>query len=591
MRPLPLLLAGLILLVVIALGFSVLLGRAGGSADGDPAPGSRAQQGEPGASAGPGESEGQGPATRGGKPQGHVYAGVTSEPEDVNPFTCHNAVGRRFVLGLTHEGLLDTDPVTGELRAAAAESWQLAEDGMSCTFVLRDGLKFSDGSAVTMKDVLFGWELASAGHLPLGFVADAFGRVAAAEAVDDRTLRLTFRERDYASTRAVGERWLVGKREFFVARVGELADRLGRGAPAVETSEFAALLGQIDRECGPGTGPMQLPSDADGPTTWRTRTDLELVRNPHHWRRAAEPGTWNISGKRLLFRAGPAVINALLEGEIDWLAAPSVDALLTQYPQLRERYRKLSYDYETLGVIGILWNLETPELRDRRVRRALAMLVDRDAIVAGHPDQLVPAFAFAKPGSAAYPTDLEPLAYDPRAARRLLREAGFDPAAKKPLRLTVLHVRDFGPMNLIADLLEHAAREAGVDLDVVTLEWSAWVARKVGGDWDGLIMNRGFRPWGDPFDFVHRDGVDNDGGWVHEEASRLAAAARVELDEAERNALWRELHAIVHREQPFAFAVHPRSCILFNRHIQDAEPGPRGLWPERWWVEPQHQRR
>ncbi|MCA8951304.1 MAG: hypothetical protein KDE27_17485, partial [Planctomycetes bacterium] len=215
MRKLPLLMIALVLVVAVSFGIAVMLDQPAVTTPASPV------------------------TAPSGLPQGHVYAGVTEEPDDVNPFTSHSEVARRFVLGLTHEGLVDTDPASGELRGAAADSWRLAADGMSATFHLRDGLVFSDGTAVTMADVLFGWQLAHADHLPLGFVGDAFGRVADARAADERTLELTFRERYYATVRAVGEYWLVAQRQFFVDRVAALAKRLGVEVPPVESVEFA----------------------------------------------------------------------------------------------------------------------------------------------------------------------------------------------------------------------------------------------------------------------------------------------------------------------------------------------------------------
>lgn len=567
MRSLPLLLALLVVATGLTLGLSVMF---------DQKPGTTTKTGAV--------------EYRNGLPQGHVYCGVTSEPDDVNPFTCHGNVARRFVVGLTHEGLLDTDPVTGALRGAVAEAWQLAEDGMSCTFTLRGGVVFSDGKPVTMADVLFGWELAQAGHVAFGFVGDAYGRVAAAAAIDERRLRVTFKQRHYAAVRAVGERWLVCQRAFFADRVGAMAQRLGEAVPAVADARFAALLQQIKRDTGPGTGPMQLPSGEGGAPSWRQRQDLSLLRNEHHWRREAVPGTWNVAGMRLLFREGPAVFNALLAGEIDWLGGWSVPQAFAAKPELAERYVPLIYDYETLGVIGIRWNCRNPALADRRVRRALTMLVDRDAVVRQFEPAASAAMAFAKPDSPAYPTRLAPLPYEPAAADRLLREAGFDPASR-PLVLRLLAVRDGGPMDLATTMLIDAAKGIGVKVTVDRLKFNAYVARKKLLDWDGLVVQQSFRPWGDPFDYVHSAGMDNDGNWQHEEADRLAASARAEPDAEQRHALWLQLHAIVHAEQPFTFVVHPRSSILFNKHIQQAEPGPRGLWPERWWVAPEHQRR
>ncbi|MCR9247323.1 MAG: ABC transporter substrate-binding protein [bacterium] len=592
MRSLPLMLVALVLLIAVPIGVAVMLGQA--TDDGSAAVaaiGAADDGGAPGGAGGDPTKTGRSGLQSGARPQGHVYAGVTTEPADVNPFTSHEQVAQRLVLGFTHEGLLDIDPTTGELRGAVAESWKAAPDGMSCTFRLRDGIRFSDGSPVTMADVLFGYELAAARQLSFGFLGDAFQRVASAEAVSDRELRVEFGDRHYASVRIVGERWLVCKREFFVGRVRELAKAVGSPAPAPDSAEFALLLSQIDRECGPGTGPMQLPSDADGPTTWRPRQDLTLVNNPHHWRRLAEPGTWNLAGSRLLFRSSAAVPSTLKAGEIDWLGNWSADAILASNAEFAARYRRLVYDYESLGVLGVLWNCALPELRDPRVRRALAMLVDREAIIRRFGDGVVSAVAFAKPDSAGYPSDLEALPFDPRAARALLREAGFDAATGKPLRLSLLSTVDGGPMDLTIDLLRDTTKQAGIELTVETLTFGSYVAKYNERKWSGVVMNRAFRPWGDPTDFVHSTGADNDGGWQNAEADRLATAAQGELDADKRAAIWRELHELVYREQPFLFLVHPRSCILFNKHIQDAEPGPRGLWPERWWVPAEHQRK
>lgn len=527
----------------------------------------------------------------GGVPQGHVYSGITDEPDNCNPFTAHGITVRRYVLGFTHEGLLDTDPQTGALRPALASAYEIAADGLSCTFTLRDGVCFADGSLVTMADVMFGWELAKAGHLELGFVNDAFGRVAAAEVLDARHLRVHWKGVFYAVVRAVGESWLVAKRQFFVDRVAAIAARLGQPMPAVDSAEFAGLLRQIDRECGPGTGPFQLPSDANGPSTWRRRQDLLLLQNPHHWQRQQKPGTWNLAGVRLLFRDKTVAHTELYERRVDWFYDPNGETLLQNRPDLQQDYRTVVYDHPTQGILGMLWNCRRPPLDDARVRRALGHLFDRQAVVALYHGKAVPAKALAKTTAAEYPTAFEPLAFDPAQARRLLREAGYDGAAGKPLRLSVLMASGDPQQRHALDLFVDAAKRAGVEIAAQELEFTAFVAQKTRAEWDGLWVVRSLRAWGDPYDFVHSEGADNDGHWQDAEADRLASAARAELDEGKRTALLRALHERVHAEQPLALVVHPLVAILFNKHIQDAAPGPRGLWPERFWVPRQFQRR
>lgn len=579
MRPQPLLFLVLVGGLGLALGLSVMLRQA---------PSAVAPESQAGSSAplGVGAVE-----YRGGIPQGHVYSGLADEPDAVNPFLAHGTTTRRYVLGFTHEGLLDIDPVTGELRPALASAYEPAADSMSCVFTLRDGVKFSDGSPVTMADVLFGWELAKAGHLQFGLVGDAFGRVASAEALSDRRLRLVWKEAHFAVLQAVGESWLVAKRQFFLDRVADLARRLGQPVPAVDTAAFAELLGKVKRVTGPGTGPYQLPSEGDEPTTWRRRQDLLLPRNPLHWRSALTPGTWNLAGIRLLFRAQESAPMEAFAGTVDWYYDPGYKDLLARRPDLADRYRTMVYDYAGQPVLSMIWNCKHKPLDDVRVRRALAHLVDRAAIVRLFEDTARPAVALTRPSAPDFPNGLQPPAFDGAAARRELREAGFDPATGKPLRLTVLSGSGNQVLNRALALFQHQATEAGIELTCHELDNTSFVAKKNEGLWDGLLTLRSLRTWGDPYDFVHTNGTDNEGHWSNPEADRLATAARREPDANRRNELLRALHKVVNDEQPIALLAYPLVAILFNKHIQNAEPGPRGLWPERFWVPPEFQRR
>jgi ABC-type transport system substrate-binding protein len=525
-----------------------------------------------------------------GVPQGHVYAGVTEQPDDVNPLTAHGLAAQR-ILSHTHDTLLDSDPATGELRPALASAWQPAADGASCLFTLRQGVQFADGTPLTLDDVLFAWQVARAGALPLGFAGIAFERVADVEVIDERRFQVRFRDAHFAAVRAVGEHWPVVSRRWFVARVDELAQRAGVAPPAVGTPDFALLLGRIDDECGPGTGPYVLHNAADGQSGWRRGHELTLVRNEHCWRRAAHPGTWNFAGIRYLFLDPAAAFNALLRGELDWYSSPAIDEILGARPELAERFRRVEYDYRQLGVYGIVWNCRRPPFDDARVRRALAMLLDLQQVRQVFGGHGVPARAFAKPDSPDYPRQIEALPCDLPRARAELRAAGHGTEVERPLRLVLLAPEGPEPIRRTLDLFADAARQVGIDLDVRVREWSVFVAEKQQDAWDGLFVHQGFRPWGDPYDFVHSGSEENAGHWSHPDADRLATAARAEFDPQRRAALWRELHALVYREQPMCFLLHPRVTLLLGRHVQAAEPGPLGLSIERAFVRPEQQRR
>lgn len=515
----------------------------------------------------------------------HVYTAIVEEPDDIQPFTAHAQVVRRLLLPFTHDTLFDRDPATGELRPALAERFERDADGQGGTFTLRPGVVFADGTPLTMADVLFGYELHRAGHLPMGFAAEPFARLASAEARDDRHLHVRFADRHFAASSIVAEGWWVASRSHFVAAVAARAKQLGQPEPAVGSAEFAALLGQIDDECGPGTGPYRLARGG-----WQRRQQLELVRNERSWRRTALPGTWRLGGVRLLFRSGAAAAIAFARGEIDWQMDPAPERTLAATPEIGERYRLVQYDHPGLGVFRIVWNLRQGPCQDARVRRAITALLDRQALAAKFPRHGGVAEAFAKRGAASYPRH-PGLGHDPTAARGWLREAGFDPAAGQPLRLRLLAPIGSPEIDATVAQLQQACRDAGVDLVVRSVDFRSFFAERSRGEWDGELVQQSFRPWADPFDFLHSTGVDNWGGFADAQVDGWLAAAQVELDDGRRAALWRQVHERVQELQPVTFLLHPLVCMWLNKDLQGAEPGPLGLSPERMWVEAARARR
>jgi ABC-type transport system substrate-binding protein len=526
----------------------------------------------------------------GERPQGHVWTGAAEEPGDVNPLTTASQVAKRLVLAYTHDALLDIDPVSGELRPALASAFELADDGRSCLFTLRDGATFADGAPVGMEDVLFGWELWTAKHLSMGHTGDAFARVETVEALDARRFRVTFRARHYAALRIVGTSWLVVQRKFFADRIKARLDA-GEAMPPVASRRFANLLDAIDRECGPGTGPYVLQNEAGGRQDWRQRQDVLLQRNEHCWRREVRPGTWNFGGVRLLFRDQAGATNALLAGEVDWFSSPQLDQLLAAHPRLVSEYRRADYDYDLLGVFAVLWDCRRPPCDDVRVRRALAMLFDVDSILKSFPTGASAAVAHAKPGRPEYPTGLGRMPYDIATARRLLREAGYDPALGRPLRLVLVALDGIEPLRRIRELFLADCERVGIELEVRPRDVAGYVAEKKQREWHGLLVQRYFRPWQDPYDFLHGDGVDNEGGFRDAEVDALLTAAQQELDPGLRAEAWRRAHTIAHAQQPMALLVHPVASILLHQSVQGEVRGPLGLSVEPAFVRPDQQRR
>lgn len=522
-------------------------------------------------------------------PQGDFYRGAYSEVSNTNPFTTTDGTALRIVLRFTHEALLDIDPVSGDLRPALAQSYQLSEDGRVAEFELRQDLEFSDGSPVTMEDVAF--------TMAIGCNPASGGSVQQAEmqaieefqALDDRRFKITLEQRHYAGLRKVATNLRIVSRQFFTEEVARLARSEQVPVPDDPKSpEFIRLFQQIQR-AGPATGPYEIGRDAEGNPTWQLGRSLTLVQNPLNWRRREQLAGWNLAGIHLRFMIDPSArLNALMQGEIDWYASQdeSLTNLLAREPAIDEAYRLHTYDSAQMGPYLIIWNHRREGLGDARVRRALTMLFDRHTIV----DKLLSGVAripscWFKPGTPEVPEDLEPLSFDPDAAKQLLGEAGYGP--ENPLQLSILTYSGWALGRQILDLAMPAFAMAEVDLELRTLPGPNVKKKRDDGDFDGILYLQYLQSPNDPAQFFNSQ--DNDMGYASEEVDHILSAASKELDSERRAALYRQFSEIFHFDQPVTLLAFPLNQILLHKRFQDVQVGPLGLYPERWWVRPEDQ--
>ena len=157
------------------------------------------------------------------------------------------------------------------------------------------------------------------------------------------------------------------------------------------------------------------------------------------------------------------------------------------------KYRYLASMYVFLG-----FNLEHPFFKDVRVRRAISLALDRDALIKGVLlGQGIPAFGPFKPGTwASHPT-LKPLRQDLAAARALLAQAGFADHDHdgildrdgKPLAFTILTNQGNEQRILTATVIQSQLRAIGVDVRIRTVEWAAFIREFVNkGRFDAVLL-------------------------------------------------------------------------------------------------------
>lgn len=357
-----------------------------------------------------------------------ITLGLALEPPNLDPTATSAEATQDVVYGNVYEGLTRITE-RGEVAPALAERWTVTDDGLHYRFVLRPGVRFHDGSALTAADVQASLDRARAAG-STNPLHDLLSPVAAVRLVDERTIDI-----DLARP------------------VADLLTYLGWGNLVVLSPAHRAEAATHPV----GTGPFRF-------VAWRKGDSVVLERNPDYWGPPARLS-------RVTFRVIPdasSALSALLAGDVDGYAnfpVPESVASLERDPRFTVAIG--STEGETLLAIN---NRRAP-FDDIRVRRALAMAIDRSALIQGAMYGYgQPIGSHFPPHDAAYVDLTGRYPHDPDAARRLLREAGHPNGLDVTLRLPPpYYARRSG------EIIAAQLAAVGVRAHIQNIEWAQWL--------------------------------------------------------------------------------------------------------------------
>ncbi|MCB0585132.1 MAG: hypothetical protein KDD06_07405 [Phaeodactylibacter sp.] len=349
---------------------------------------------------------------------------------------------------------------------------------------------------------------------------------------------------------------------------------------------------QYSREKGfiSGAGPYEFEE-------WVTGQRIVLKRKENWWgdKVSDQYPMLKAYPERLVFLIIPdqsAAVVALKDQQID--VTSQIDA--KDFVDLREnelvnRYYNL-HTPSSLGYYFIGLNNKKPRLSDKRVRRALAHLVDVPALIQdlyyGLAERTVGPFHPTKP---YYDKELPPIEYDPEKARALLAEAGWEDTndngivdkeingerVEMELEYKISASSKFA--NSQALLFQNNAKKAGVKLNIVPKEFTVLIDDTKKRDYELYSGAWGQDPViDDPKQLWHSESDTPDGGnrvsFSNPDADRLIEEIRVTLDEDKRNRLYQEFQELIYEEQPYIFLFSPLERIAISKRF-DAKPSAR----------------
>mgnify|MGYP003700571927 FL=1 len=496
-------------------------------------------------------------------PRDTLTIGLTQYPSTLNPMI-DSMLAKSYVLGATHRQLTieghDWEPACqlcaklpsledgdAERFPSTTEDGQPV-DGVRKTYTLRDDAFWGDGTPVTtIADVLFAWEV---GRHPDTGVANfrAYRDVLDIKVFDAKSFTVVQRKLDYRY-RSMGD--------FQV-----LPAHLERPAFAEPREYRNRTLYQLD-PTNPGlwNGPYRVAAVETG-------SRIVLARN-EHWK-GNRPAFERVEIRAI--ENTSALEANLLSGSIDMLAGElglAVDQAIAFEKRHGDRYTVLYQPglvYEHMDVM-----LDNPILADRRVRQALILAVDRQAI----SDRL---FAGKQPvaDTNVHPLDwvhatdgVPTYGYEPEHAKALLEEAGWLPNPKgirlnpKGEKLTIELMTTAGnrTRELVEQVLADYWKRIGVETRIRNEPARVFFGETVQKRrYTGLAMFAWLSaPESLPRTTLHSESIpteannwagQNSTGFRNPEMDRLIDAAEIELDRDKRKALWVEMQRIYATELP-----------------------------------------
>ncbi|MGH7995685.1 MAG: peptide ABC transporter substrate-binding protein [Opitutaceae bacterium] len=499
----------------------------------------------------------QTPVDRGDRDQ-VLYRGLGSDVTDLDPQigtgTDEQAVAAALFEGLVREDPHDLHPIPG-----VADHWTVSPDGLRYVFHLRADARWSDGSPVTAADFVQSWRrmlspalgAQNAGLLFILKGAEAFHREAhgnfaavGAHALDARTVQVD----------------LAHRAPYFLSLLCNMA---WMPVPVRTVEAHGALDSRENPWAEPGTlvgdGPFILRS-------WSVGQVIVVQKSKTYWDAARVRLNGirfypiaDVDASERAFRAGQLHLT-------DAVPPSRIAAYRAQDPRvLRLDSYLATYFYRI--------NVRRPALTDPRVRRALALAVDRRGIVERILEgSQTAAPAFTPPGMGGYTPD-PILRTDFAEARRLLSEAGHPGGRGLPPFTITFNSSELH--RAIAEAIQDTWRRAlGVRVTLRNEENTTMLADESIGDYD-IVRASWVADYPDPTAFLdiwRSDSDNNRTGWANPRYDALLAQAANAPAPAERNALLRKAEDILLTDAPLI-------PIYYYTHVFLIQPSVHGWYP------------
>lgn len=503
-----------------------------------------------------------------------LFITTSLDPDNINPLVAPYAISG-WVIDMVTPGLVRrvvTDSGL-EYEPALAERWEWGNDGLELTYYLRSDLKWDDGTPLTAADVAFTHELMADPDVASNWLGDT-KNIAGVDVIDDHTVKFRFVEqRNPVLQQGLTHRGIIAKHAF-------------------EDTDRSSLRSAAASRKPPASGPFRVAE-------WKPNERLILEPNPY------APADWKPHLDRIVFIVQPEANTrnlTMMSKKADYDGG-------VEYAQVKgyKEADHLDVLVEPAGAMMYLgYNLTKPKWQDERVRKALTMATDREAIM----DRIftVDGTRYAREcvGTVGptlgkwYASDLEPLPADPEAAKALLDEAGWidtdgDGVRDKngePLRAIVMVQNGTDMFRDTVVLIQGQWAKVGVKLEMEMLDTTTFADRARRKDYDAVFWLFGNNPKVDPSIIWASDGQYNWFGYDNPDVDALLKKGQRSVDLEQAQEAIRQAQHAIYADQPVTFIAWLDEVTVVDKRFRDVQFNTFAgvAHSNEWWVPTAEQR-
>lgn len=445
---------------------------------------------------------------------------IYGRPAAVNSFDLHNQItaNNAFAIDKVFESLLSFNS-EGEIVDWLAESHNVSDDGLTYTFVLRDGLKFSNGNDVTAEDAVFSLER----HLEVGGPLAIAAKVDSVKATDAKTLVITLQE-SYTP---------------FLSELSNFSN-------GIIPKDFAGVTEEEFFKQPVGTGPFVVES-------WNPTGDVTFAKNPYYWQEG-KPYIDKLVYK--LIEDDSQAINQLKAGEVQ-----GIESLALQNAnEIKEGANTAVAENGSWVTEQIFFNTLDEHFADVHVRRALAQAIDREGLTTAL------TFGYAQTATSLLPTAIpynsndtvKALEFNVEAAKQELAQSAYPNGFSTKL----LVASGNSSRAQAAQIIQAAGKEIGINIEIESIELAAFRERFFAYDFS-IMINSGQADSPEANSIIAFQ-TDPEGFsksyWTHytnDEVTTLLHEGQKAQDGEERAAIYAKLLQILADEVPYIPLYYP----------------------------------